>query len=65
MNIIPKAAKLACVWRITDFPRISNSPHTYMDRSRAQGCLWTLVNDDPVAVIYSASLSGAISRAPG
>ena len=44
---------------------ISNSPHTYMDRSRAQECLWSLMSDDSVAVIYSASLSGAISRAPG
>jgi len=28
MNVSPKAGKLACVWRITDFPRISNSPDT-------------------------------------
>jgi hypothetical protein len=49
---------VACVWRITDFPRINNSPHTYMDRSRAQHCFWSPMSDDPVAVIYSASLNG-------
>ena len=34
--------------------------HTYMDRSRAQDCFWSPMSDDPVAVIYSASLWGII-----
>jgi hypothetical protein len=31
------AASKACVWRITDFPRISNSPHTGELVARAEG----------------------------
>jgi hypothetical protein len=34
-----------------------------MDRSRAQELFWSLLSDDPVAVIYSASLSGIICYA--
>jgi len=39
---------------------VGNSPHTYMDRSRAQDCFWSPMSDDPVAVIYSASLWGGL-----
>ena len=40
-------------------------PHTYMDRSRAQDRFWSPMSDDPVAVIYSASLSGVSRFFPG
>ena len=29
----PDRQSVACVWRITDFPRISNSPHTVLRRN--------------------------------
>ena len=36
-----------------------------MDRPRAQDCLLSAMSDDPVAVIYSASLWGIIFCGPG
>ncbi|HKM99016.1 MAG TPA: hypothetical protein VJX23_00765 [Candidatus Binataceae bacterium] len=34
--LIRTPADFPCVWRIADSGEISNSPHTYMDRSQAQ-----------------------------
>ena len=59
---------LACVWRTTNFPRISNSPHTGWFEELASGSVRSLAEiarRESIAVRYVERLSRLAFTAPG